>query len=62
MNKILDGKIVANKIKDKIKKEIENIDGIKPCIAVIRVETNNEQHDFANKKYISNKDIWHREI
>lgn len=56
MNKILDGKIVANKIKDKIKKEIENIDGIKPCIAVIRVETNNEQHDFANKKYISNKE------
>lgn len=56
MNKILDGKIVANTIKDKIKTEIDKIKTIeKPCIAVIRVETNNEQHDFANKKYINNK-------
>ena len=57
MVRILDGKIVANNIKDTIKEEIEKIRSItKPCIAVIRVETNNEQHDFANKKYINNKE------
>ena len=57
MVNILDGKIVANEAKEKIKNEISKIKGdIKPCLMVIRVETRDEESDFANKKYIKNKE------
>ena len=56
MVNILDGKIVANEAKEKIKNEISKIKGdIKPCLMVIRVETRDEDSDFANKKYIKNQ-------
>lgn len=53
MNTILDGKIVAQKIKDNIKEEVKNIGT--PSLAVIRVYTKDNSSDFANKKYINNK-------
>ena len=57
MNKILYCKEIAQKIKDELKEEVLKIESSeRPTLAVVRVDTNNELDDFANKKYIGNKE------
>ncbi|WP_250278342.1 bifunctional methylenetetrahydrofolate dehydrogenase/methenyltetrahydrofolate cyclohydrolase FolD [[Clostridium] colinum] len=50
MNNIINGTEIARIIKDEIKKDIEKIQGKKPCLAVIMVGDNE-----ASKIYIKNK-------
>ena len=49
MNKIIDGKLISSKIKEKIKEKIQNLD-VKPTLVVIQVG-NNE----ASNVYVKNK-------
>ena len=59
MAEILDGKMLAKKIKDDLRKEVEelNKNGIFPKLAVIMVG-----NDSASKVYVRNKSIkWKRE-
>lgn len=59
MSKILDGKAVAQKVKDKLKNEVEQLkkDGIVPKLAVIMVGD-----DPSSKIYVRNKSIACMEI
>lgn len=52
MAKIIDGKLISQNLKDKVKTEVENLkrDGIYPCLAVIIVGS-----DPASRVYVNNK-------
>lgn len=56
MNKRIDGKKMAQIVADELKVKTTVLGaGEKPKVVVIKVETGNEQDDFAAKKYVNNK-------
>ncbi|WP_353684240.1 bifunctional methylenetetrahydrofolate dehydrogenase/methenyltetrahydrofolate cyclohydrolase FolD [Thermodesulfovibrio sp. 3907-1M] len=56
---IIDGKLLASKIKEELKKEVHNLkdQGIKPCLAVVLVGENK-----ASQKYVSFKEKTCKEL